>query len=488
MFATSTKGQLLRHLAGGASIYSVAVVASRLCTFILLPIFWKYLSPSDFGIIGIITLTQGFLVPLLSLGLHDTLQRFYPEWNGAQRKARLALIWSTIFLWSVLLCGLLSYFYEVFNIFFKKVDAVPYFLIGIWTAFSMTFVSLPLSLKRIKAEVKQFSLITAAVFLTQSAFSLFFVIIMSYGAKGYLLGGLCGAIIWAIFLNFEYWKEAKLSAGSLNFKELLSYSLPMVPATILDGTTSLFDRYFLDKHVSLSTIGHYNVANQLSSALIILNQGLKSAWIPFLYRIMHDRKDAPSILGLFSFYYVAVLIPPALLICLLAKEIISLFDSRYIDSCLYLPWIILTIYIQAITTAMGRGLDLAKKNHLWPFISAIQVITSLSALTLFVPKYGAIGAAWSIVIAAATRALCQILLANKAYPRPLYISKLLFVWICGLAIYWSGMQISMFSAFVNITLKIIWVLLLSFVVTLIILDKDSKKAMWHRISRRHTVN
>ncbi|WP_124553132.1 lipopolysaccharide biosynthesis protein [Methylophilus methylotrophus] len=484
MFASSSKGKLLKHLAEGASTYGFAVVASRLCTFILLPIYWKYLSPADFGIIGIITLTQGFLVPLLGLGLHDTVQRFYPEWNENQRRERLGLTWTAIFIWSLLLCSALTLEHKLFNLIFEKVASSPYFLLGIWSAFCMTFVSLPLSVMRIKAEIKQFSFITAAVLLTQSVFSLFFVVVLSWGAIGYLSGGLLGALIWAIKLNITYWKEATLTKSLHNFKELLTYSLPMVPTTILDGTTSLFDRFFLDKHVSLTTIGLYNVANQLSSALTILNQGLKSAWIPFLYRIMHDRKDAPHLLGLFSLYYVAILVPPALLIALLSKDIIGLFDSRYLGCYIFVPWIILTIYLQAITTAMGRGLDLAKKNGLWPVISIAQVSVSLAALSYFVPLYGAIGAAWSVTIATAVRALCQITLANKVYPRPLYGTKLLMLWGSSLLVYWLGMQIISFSPAISIALKTGLVLIFCLYLVSIILDKADRQQLLKLIKQR----
>ena len=57
VFADRTKGQLLRHIAGGATIYSVVVVLSRR-GFLLLPIYWRFLTPADFGIVGIVGLTQ----------------------------------------------------------------------------------------------------------------------------------------------------------------------------------------------------------------------------------------------------------------------------------------------------------------------------------------------------------------------------------------------------------------------------------------------
>ncbi|MFC5299818.1 lipopolysaccharide biosynthesis protein [Azospira restricta] len=463
----------MKHLAGGATIYGMVVVASRLGWFILLPVYWKFLTPTDFGVIGIVILTQGFLVPVLGLGLHDAVQRYYPEWSEEQRRERLGTIWFGIVAWSLAVCLSLTIAHRVFNLVFEKVDSVPFFLVGLWTAFFMTLVALPLSVLRIRGEVKQFSYITAGVFLTQSAASVMMVAGFSMGAAGYLLGGLIGAACWAVGLSAHYWRGAVAAWRARNLRELLSYSLPMVPATILDGTISLFDRYFLDKHVPLATIGLYNVANQFGSAVVVVNQGLKSAWIPFLYRVMHDRKDAPAIVGLFSFYYVALLLPPALLVALLSREIIAVFDERYLESYAFVPWIVLTVYLQAVTTAMGRGLDLSKKNALWPVISAVQVAASLVALSYFVPAHGAIGAAWAIAIAAGVRALVQIAVAHRAYPRPFYGRRLLILWSMGLLTFWVGSRAGFDSVALSAIAKMAVVVAGTIATAAMVLDRGS---------------
>lgn len=486
VFADRTKGQLLRHIAGGATIYSVVVVLSRVGGFLLLPIYWRFLTPADFGIVGIVGLTQGFLVPLLGLGLHDAVQRYYPEWTENQRRERLGSIWFGIVAWSLPVCLLLTLGNKVFNLVFESVDSIPYFVIGIWTAFFTSLSALPLSVLRIRGEVKRFSYASGGIFLTQSITSALLVTVYSMGAAGYLWGGLIGAVLWAVGLSVAYWRDAAVSWQARNLRELIAYGLPMVPATILDGTISLFDRYFLDKQVPLPAIGFYNVANQFGSVVVVVNQGLKSAWIPFLYRIMHDRKDAPAIVGLFSLYYVALLVPPALLVALLSREVLAVFGERYLESYSYVPWLVLTVYLQSVTTAMGRGLDLAKRNGLWPAISAAQVAASLAALSFLVPAYGAIGAAWSVAIAAGVRAVVQIAAAHLVYPRPFYGCRLLALWSIGLLTFWAGTYSRLDSVALSAVSKVAVVVVGSLVMVAVVLDRTAMDDLRTLIGSKRT--
>ena len=366
MFGSYAKGQLLQHLTAEATVYGVILIGSRLGAFFLLPFYLAFLTPEDFGVIGIVLIAQGALVPLFGLGLHDAVQRYYHGWLENERPERLGEIWICVFIWSFLLCGALTAGHKIFDLLFKQVGSMPYFVLGLWTAFFTTLIVVCLSVLRIRGELKYFAYASFGMFVTQSAISLFLVGVMLMGAVGYLLGGLFSSAIWAVILCIQFWRDASPSWSMQKLREILSYSLPLIPTTILDGTIGMFDRYFLDHYVPLSSIGFYNLANQFGSVVVAANQSIKSAWFPFVYRIMQDRKDTATIISQFSFYYVAVLLPPSLLVALLSREVIEVFGERYLESYRFIPWFVLAVYLQAVTSALGRGLDLAKKIYIGP--------------------------------------------------------------------------------------------------------------------------
>ena len=63
----STYRALLRHSAA----YSVPVILGKMCGFLLLPVYTRYLSPSDYGVLELLDLTL-FMLTSLSLSILAT--------------------------------------------------------------------------------------------------------------------------------------------------------------------------------------------------------------------------------------------------------------------------------------------------------------------------------------------------------------------------------------------------------------------------------
>jgi O-antigen/teichoic acid export membrane protein len=237
-------------------------------------------------------------------------------------------------------------------------------------------------------------------------------------------------------------KETTLSFRFSDAREPLRSALPTVPLAILDGLSSLLDRYFLDKHVGLRDIGLYNLGNQFGAAFNMFNVMMKTSWMPFLYRVVAERSDAPSIVSRFAVYYLTVLAVPALAVARLAKDLIDILgDPRYAGAYAYVPAFVLLYYIQSIAAAMGRGMDLAKKTALWPLVAMVSIVTAIVALSLLVPAWGAPGAVAALVIAAAFRVTTQVALSVHYYPRPLRLGQLALIWAIALTAFWLGYSV-----------------------------------------------
>jgi O-antigen/teichoic acid export membrane protein len=230
--------------------------------------------------------------------------------------------------------------------------------------------------------------------------------------------------------------------------------MPALPTTILDGSTAFIDRYFLDKYVSLSTLGMYNVSQQLGSGFNIFNQSLKSAWFPFVFRLVEGREDAPRLISRYALYYVALLAPIALTVAVLSKELLTILaGEKYAGSYTFVPWAVLGFYFQSITSAMGRGLDLARKSFYWPLVSVVQVCVAILSLGLLVPLHGATGAAQAVALTAGVRAVIQIGLAHWVYPRPFPLLRFLAMWVIGLATFYLCSQLPTFGLLVDVLVK-----------------------------------
>ena len=84
--------------------YFISSVLTKGLSVLLLPIYTRYLSPEDFGVLQSLNSIAIFLPILLSCSLDSAIARYYH--NLKHDNAKLAIMFSTIF-WFVTVYGLL---------------------------------------------------------------------------------------------------------------------------------------------------------------------------------------------------------------------------------------------------------------------------------------------------------------------------------------------------------------------------------------------
>ena len=87
------------HLARSGILYGVGNSLQRLVGVCLLPIYSEYISPDEFGVIGLLVVLPLILVPLFSLGLSSSISICY--FNVETPAERNTVMASSIFITTV---------------------------------------------------------------------------------------------------------------------------------------------------------------------------------------------------------------------------------------------------------------------------------------------------------------------------------------------------------------------------------------------------
>ena len=66
----------LRSVLRGSSIFAVGQILTRATGFFLIPIYTRFLTPEDYGIIGILSVVVVLTTSVLSLGAYYTQMRY----------------------------------------------------------------------------------------------------------------------------------------------------------------------------------------------------------------------------------------------------------------------------------------------------------------------------------------------------------------------------------------------------------------------------
>jgi O-antigen/teichoic acid export membrane protein len=178
-------------------IYGFSQASSAVITLLLLPIYARVLSISEFGVLDlIIALTA--LIPLISgLQSDSSVARYYYEVEGRDRRVLLfngliiRIPISLIVLLSAL--PLLSYLSQL--LFETQIYSTS-LLYGLMSGFLQTIFSYLLLLFRFQQAILKYNLLSIGRLFTSGLMSICFIFLLIMGVEGILLGYLLSDIVF----------------------------------------------------------------------------------------------------------------------------------------------------------------------------------------------------------------------------------------------------------------------------------------------------
>ena len=257
---------------------------NALLGLLLLPIITRYLSPEDYGIVSIFTVSVMFLGMLTRLETQAAVKRFFHE-SSSYEISRLIntslTITLAVFCFYILSNIILSSFYSTFFGVPKNWVWALIFL-GLSGALS----ALTVALYSIKDQPLYVGLWQTLFTLINYGLAVYFIVSAGLGWQGRLwplvVVGVLQVILGAWILLSKFNLKPKFSF--YRSKEILQYSLPIVPATLGAYFLMSLDRFFIAEMVGLKETGIYASASQIVLALVIVYNSFLPTWEAWVFR------------------------------------------------------------------------------------------------------------------------------------------------------------------------------------------------------------
>ncbi len=287
-------------------LYSGGSFIGRIATFLLLPLTTSFLTPWDYGIIGILTLVPSFVNGLFSLGFHTSLGRVFSNEHDPAKKegviwtAFVALIVNNLF-WTALavafakplswiLLGSAQHHY---------MTAVTFTGVGICTV----RLGFEYYLRASGQSKKVFCLSMLDVTCSISIM-LLAVVYLRRGAQGYMEAFALAQTMNLVFMLLLVAPKLHFSIQWQHMRELIHIGLPCIWGfwgyCILQGAS----RYVLQMSVSEAEAGFYFLGSNLGRVIELPLWGFLSAWVPLFNSYLHKQEEAPAVFSKIMTYYV----------------------------------------------------------------------------------------------------------------------------------------------------------------------------------------
>lgn len=409
-------GRLGKH----SAIYGLGGLVSRVLAVLLLPLYTRYLSTSDYGKVETLVAATTVLAIVLRGGISSAFFRFtFDSRDPEQRRAVLRTsFWFTMTTATAGLAGGLVLSGSIARALFGsggdwKLVAAAF--VGLWA--QMNYEQLT-AVFRVEERSVAYVCASLANILITVGVTVALVVAFDQGPLGVIVGNFTGTL--AVYLALLGYRREQLGLtfdrGLL--REMNRFGMPLVPSALFLWTTSFSDRFFLVKLDGADEVGLYSVGVRIASAMVLLLTAFRTAWPAFAYSIESDA-EAKRTYGFVLTYLLVVsswvaaalgLLSPWLVEWLTAPEF---HEASRVVSPLAFAAVAFGGYI-VISIGVGR----AKQTQFnWVITGAAAVLNVALNLAL-IPPYGMMGAAIATVAAYTLMFAGMAWWSQRVYPVP----------------------------------------------------------------------
>ena len=394
----------IKEIGSQSIIYTFSNILTKAIGFLLIPIYTRYLSTSDYGIISMISSIVGIFTIIFAFGMDSSWSRFYFDFHekNNQSKKFFGNILLFLLVFGVIVSIVIILFGKnIMEKLFPGLQFYPYIFLSLFISYFTIFFNVSLNLYRIKKMSIKYGVFSVLKFTSSVLLIIFFVSYLKKGALGKLYAE--GAIVFIFFIVSLVLlsKEVKLNFSLSTQKQTLKYGMPLIPHALASTIIIFADKFFLNLNEGLTTVGIYNIAVLFGSIMNYVVFGINASWSTFFMDIASKKgDDAKPIISQLSTYYIIAMSFIALSIILFSPEILHLMTTEeYNKAAQIIPIFVFNYLIIAFYYLFSVKLFYVKKSVKYiPIATFTSAIINVVLNYYLIPKYSMYGAAFATLI------------------------------------------------------------------------------------------
>lgn len=405
----STRAQKENKLFKNTLWYSIGTLSSKIITFLLVPFYTSILSTAEYGISDIISTTVSLAFPFFSLLISSAVFRF-----ALDKQKNETQLFS--FGLRVIMIGFVPLIALSF-IAFSIVESIkPYWLlfIGIFIFTSLSTLESEFLKGQEKVKIVTIVDVTHTIFLVVS--NIVFLKIFGMHIEGYLLSFVVSFFVSTVlyfFLGKIYKNINFFARDKIIEKEMIKYSLPLIPNSAMWWITNSSDRYFVTFLVSASASGILSISYKIPSMLSIVIAVFHSAWELSVVDDFDNENGEKFFNDVYSKYIAGLTIVASLLI--VTSKLLGhfLYSSSFFEAWRFSALLIVGFAFHSLGGFLGSVFTASKKTKLLFVSTLIGAIVNIVLNFVLILLIGALGAVIATVASYIITFLIRRIGANK---------------------------------------------------------------------------
>ena len=372
-----------KELVKNTIIISIGKFSTKIVSFLLLPLYTAILVPAEKGQVDLLNRISLFLIPIITLQMDEALFRFLIDTKNDNEKKNIfsqLVIFSLIssFIWSILIFvagNILHYEYTNWLIFYCL------------ASFIYTVVN---GFLRGEGNFKMYSLLAFVNSLINILLNILFLAVLKVGLTGMFMSYIAASVSTGIFglIYLKAYKLVSLNLDKGKMKEMIKYSLPLVPSSISWSIITLTDSLMITTHLGLGMNGIYSTSNTFPTIMNTFYGFFNTSWRESASRaVKTESKDE-----FYSSVYLTVrrfLIGISILIIAFLPFVFGiLINEKYNESYIYIPLMVLSVYCSNLASFSSGIFSAYKDTKILAPTTFVAAMINLAFNFIFIDKLG----------------------------------------------------------------------------------------------------
>lgn len=384
-----------KRLIKNTGIIAVGNLGTKLISFFLLPLYTALLTTSEYGIVDYVFSIATFCTPFVTVLMDEAIFRFLIDCKtDFDRKKVISTSLSIVFLGMAVFTLAGIPIMKAFNYEYTYY-AVAYIILS---AFSGMLSALLRGIGR----TDLYALFNFLQGGLQVALNVLFIAVLHFGVIGMLLASILSLLIVALFfaIHIHIWRYFSLRISDISMaKEMIVYSLPLIPNKISWTIINLSDRIILMNVIGSSATGLYAVSYKFPNLMDTVYGFFYQSWKESSARALTaDDHDSfyNNVYGYLKNFMYAIVLGMSAFMPLVFKIMIN---ESYYEAVYYVPILLLATYFSNISGFYGGIFTAYKDTKIMGTTTVAAAIVNIIVNLAMIFKFGIYAAAISTLVA-----------------------------------------------------------------------------------------
>lgn len=436
-----------KSLLNNSVLFAVGNLGSKLISFLMLPLYTYQLSSSAFGKADLVQTTVSLLLPVVSLSIFDAILRFGMDRDNDNSEIFTNGVMITII--SSIIVFILGVTGELIGYSFSMYLTITLILQAIQSLYSQYIKAI--------GKVQIFAFNGILLSLLTAILNILLLVVMHLGINGYLLSIIIATLLSNVYLFFRVKLYNDFSLNKFNFnklKEMLRFSVPLIPNSVAWWTTTTISRYFILFFINVTANGIFAVANRVPSLLSVLNSIFFQSWQMSAIQEYDSTDRGKFYSDIFFMYAELLFLGVSGILFILRPMMLILVSTEFRASWKYVPFLLITVLYSSFSGFLGQYYIAAKKTFGVFTTTVIGAVLNIIFNFIFIPTLGLMGAGISSALSFGILWLIRVKDTRKFVKTDLNVINILLNHII------IGLQISIMFTIAGLQMYIINFLLL----------------------------